>query len=135
MLRLLKQQATLPLPSDQIGAPTSAALIADVTAHAIRVVTAAPELAGLYHLTASGTTTWYDYARWIAERANDMAANDGYRAEVLPTLTSDRPSKVARPLNSRLDTSHLRATFALDLPQWQAGVDRVLFELLAGDHA
>jgi dTDP-4-dehydrorhamnose reductase len=133
VLRLLKQQDTLPLPQDQLGAPTGAELIADVTAHAIRAVAERPALAGLYHLTAAGATSWYAYAKRIAERANEMAPNDGYRAEVLAALTADRPSKVVRPLNSRLDTSHLRTTFDLSLPPWEAGVDRVLSELLSGD--
>ena len=69
MLRLGAERDRLTVISDQIGAPTGADLLADVTAHAIRAVQQHPELAGLYHLVASGETSWYDYACFVLDFA------------------------------------------------------------------
>lgn len=69
MLRLAKEREELAVINDQFGAPTGAELLADCTAHAIRVALNKPDVAGLYHLVASGTTTWYDYAALVFEEA------------------------------------------------------------------
>lgn len=69
MLRLAKEREELAVINDQFGAPTGAELLADCTAHAIRVALNKPEVAGLYHLVASGTTTWYEYASLIFSEA------------------------------------------------------------------
>ena len=69
MLRLAKEREELAVINDQFGAPTGAELLADCTAHAIRVALNKPEVAGLYHLVASGTTTWHDYAALVFEEA------------------------------------------------------------------
>lgn len=68
MLRLAKEREELAVINDQFGAPTGAELLADCTAHAIRVALNKPDVAGLYHLVASGTTTWYDYAALVLKR-------------------------------------------------------------------
>jgi dTDP-4-dehydrorhamnose reductase len=69
MLRLAKERSELSVINDQFGAPTGAELLADCTAHAIRVALNKPEVAGTYHLVASGTTTWYDYASLVFDEA------------------------------------------------------------------
>ena len=69
MLRLAKEREELAVINDQFGAPTGAELLADCTAHAIRVALNKPEVAGLYHLVASGTTTWHDYAALVLKSA------------------------------------------------------------------
>lgn len=129
MLRLAQERDSLSVVNDQIGAPTGAELLADVTAHAIR--TAQPELSGLYHLAASGETSWHGYANFVIElaRRTGMAlktAPDGIKA--IPT--SDFPLPARRPLNSRLDTTKLQSAFGLTLPVWQNGVARTLTEIL-----
>lgn len=73
MLRLAKEREELAVINDQFGAPTGAELLADCTAHAIRVALNKPEVAGLYHLVASGTTTWHDYAALVFEEARKQA--------------------------------------------------------------
>lgn len=131
MLRLASERDQLRVIADQIGAPTGAELLADVTAHALRTVQDRPELAGLYHLVAGGETSWYDYARYVLERA--AALGQPFRigpADVCPIPTTDYPTPATRPLNSRLDTTKLRAAFGLNLPDWQAGVERMLKETL-----
>lgn len=130
MLRLALERDRLRVIADQIGAPTGADLLADVTAHAIRVAQTRPELAGLYHLAAAGEASWHDYASLVIERARHgrpvrVGPND---IEAIPT--SAYPTAARRPLNSRLDTTKLRCVFDLHLPDWRSGVSRLLDELL-----
>ena len=130
MLRLASERETLTVINDQFGAPTSAELLADVTAHALRQLQTRPELAGLYHCIASGETTWHGYAKFVLAQAQALglplkAGHD----KVVPTPTSSYPTPAKRPLNSRLDTGKLQAAFGLALPHWQAGVARMLTEI------
>ena len=115
----------------QVGAPTGADLLADVTAHALRALQRHPELGGTYHAAAAGETSWCGYARHVIGFARDAgqllrAAPDAVR----PVPTSAFATPARRPLNSRLDTSRLRTAFGLALPPWQSGVDRMLAEVL-----
>lgn len=129
MLRLARNQATLQIIADQIGAPTGADLVADVTALAIRHVLQRPELAGLYHLAAGGEVSWYGYANHVIDFAR--ANGEPLAVTVInPTATSAYPASARRPLNSRLNTQKLRDTFSLHLPDWQSGVTRMLREVL-----
>lgn len=130
MLRLAKERAELGVINDQIGAPTSAELIADCTAHAIRTVSnQGSSLAGIYHLAASGETSWHDYAAYVFAHAREQGV-----ALKLTTLnaiaTADYATPAQRPLNSRLNTQKLSAAFGLTLPPWQQGVERMLNEIL-----
>lgn len=130
MLRLAGEREALSVINDQIGAPTSAELLADVTAHAIRTAVAKPELAGLYHCVASGETSWYDYARYVLSQAQALGhILKAGPEQVAPTLTSSYPTPAKRPLNSRLNTRKLQAAFDLTLPHWKDGVARMLTEI------
>lgn len=129
MLRLAKDRETLGVIADQIGAPTGAELIADVTAQAIGQVLLRPELAGLYHLAAAGEVSWHGYASHVI----DFAKANGEALAVTainPIDTTAYPTPARRPLNSRLDTQKLRDNFSLHLPDWQSGVTRMLREVL-----
>jgi len=131
MLRLAQERERLTVIDDQFGAPTGAELIADVTAHAIRQVLQRPQDAGLYHLAASGETTWNGYAKHvIAQAAHASSAIKLIAKEVACVPTSAFPTPARRPLNSRLQTSRLQSTFGVQLPAWQQGVDRMLAEIL-----
>ncbi|MGF6769032.1 dTDP-4-dehydrorhamnose reductase [Paraburkholderia sp. GAS199] len=126
---------TLSVVSDQIGAPTPAALLADVTALAVRgyLGAASPMPYGVYHVAAAGETSWHQYACRIVEtlaRAGVPVAASPER--IAPIAAADYGSRAARPLNSRLDTSRLRAALGVDLPDWRDGVDRVLAQLIEG---
>ena len=132
MLRLARERDQLQVIADQIGAPTGADLLADVTAHAIRSLGQRPQLAGLYHLAAAGETSWHGYARHVidfARQAGEVIRVAPAAIEAVPT--SAYPLPAPRPHNSRLDTRKLQAAFDLCLPDWQAGVDRMLAEILA----
>ena len=131
MLRLGQEREHLSVIDDQFGAPTGADLLADVTAHAIRQVLQRPQDAGLYHLVASGETTWNGYAKYVLRQAQlAQPAINIKAAEVAAVATSAFPTPARRPHNSRLDTARLRATFGLSLPDWQLGVARMLTEIL-----
>lgn len=131
MLRLARERDRLEVVDDQVGAPTGAELLADVTAHAIRCVIDRPETAGLYHLTATGEVSWHGYAQFIIEFARGAGAEIKIAPDgVVPVSTSAFPASACRPLNSRLDTGKFCDTFHLRLPGWQAGVARMLAEVL-----
>ena len=131
MLRLAQERDRLSVIDDQIGAPTGAELLADVTAHAIRAVGEAPSLGGTYHLAASGETSWHGYACHVIEFARAAGAPVKVAADSIAAVpSSEFPTPAERPKNSRLDTTKLRSSFGLTLPPWQTGVDRMLAELL-----
>lgn len=129
MLRLAAERERLTVIADQIGAPTGADLIGDVSAHAIRASLAAPALSGTYHLVADGETSWHGYARFVIETARELGVSLKVE-EIAPIATRDYPTAAARPLNSRLDTQRLRSAFGLYLPDWRDGVARMLREIL-----
>ena len=136
MLRLARERDHLSVIDDQFGAPTGAELLADVTAHAIRQVVQRPNDAGLYHLAAAGEATWCSYANHVlahaslARQAIISEANPSKVSHADPIQTSAYPTPAQRPLNSRLNTDKLQATFGLQLPPWQTGVNRMLDETL-----
>ncbi len=133
MLRLAQERDKLTVINDQHGAPTGADLIADVTAHAIRRVlnTQNISFSGVYHLVASGETTWHGYASHVITQAKAIKPELPFKAaEVAAVPTSAFPTPAKRPLNSRLCTTKLQQAFGLALPPWQQGVDRMLAEIL-----
>ncbi|AZV28312.1 dTDP-4-dehydrorhamnose reductase [Pseudomonas syringae] len=129
MLRLAKDRETLAVIADQVGAPTGADLIADVTALAIQRVLLNPELAGLYHLAAAGEVSWHGYASHVIDFAKVSGEVLAVTA-VNPIDTASYPTPARRPHNSRLSTQKLRDNFSLHLPDWQSGVSRMLMEVL-----
>lgn len=128
MLRLAAEREALSIVNDQIGAPTSAALIADVTAHIVRDYLAfgeefIDECTGIFHLAADGETSWHGYAQYVitlAEQAGMMLKIKATDVKGIPS--SDYPTPAKRPANSRLNTEKLKAVFDLQLPNWQDGV-------------
>ena len=130
MLRLARDRESLTVINDQFGAPTSAELLADVTALALKQAIAQPQLAGLYHCVAGGETHWQQYARFVLEEARalgwQLKAGPDQVAEV---ATAQYPTPARRPLNSRLDTSKLQAAFGLQLPHWKVHARRMLQEI------
>lgn len=134
MLRLAKTKESLSIVFDQIGTPTGAALIADVTAHAIHHYkaqsdTQKTQLIGHYHLTASGYTSWYEYAKFIFDTACELQCKLAIK-DTDAVSTAQYPTPANRPLNSRLNTEKLKKTFNLHLPPWQSGVEHALQELI-----
>ncbi len=130
MLRLAAERDQLKVIADQIGAPTGADLIADVTAHAIRQVQRQPELAGLYHLVAAGCTSWWQYACFVIEWAREHGGAIRVEPDAVAAIpTSHYPTPARRPLNSQLCTDKLQTAFGLVMPDWKQGVERMLTEI------
>jgi dTDP-4-dehydrorhamnose reductase len=121
MLRLGAERSELRVVDDQFGAPTSAAAIAIATARLAEQYVEIPEAAGIYHMTAAGSTSWCGFARAI------------FAAGVLPTQprvqpipSSDYPTPARRPANSVLANDKFAHTFGFRLPSWQQQLDQVL---------
>lgn len=134
MLRLATERDVLSVVADQFGSPTSAALLADVTAHLVRQANqanAADFPYGVYHTVAGGETTWHEYACYVIERARKAGRPIRVVPEnIRPIATADYPTPAKRPANSRLDTSKLRETFGLRLLDWREGLDHILDQIL-----
>ena len=131
MLKLAMERDKLSVINDQIGAPTGADLLADLTAHALRTALQRPEVAGTYHAVAAGHTSWHGYAQHVIE----FARAAGQPVKVLPSAmepvpTSAFPTAAKRPANSRMATAKLCTVFNLTLPAWQPGVERMLREVM-----
>ena len=134
MLGLAATKEHLTIINDQHGVPTSAELIADVTAQALRYYLLKDEsvkasLWGHYHLVPTGVTTWYDYAELIFNLAEQQGEKLMIQ-HVEPILTSNYPTPAKRPLNSRLNNEKIQLNFELQLPDWKQGVAYTVAELL-----
>jgi len=133
MLRLAAERDRLNVVADQWGAPTSAALLADVTAHLLRQHSVREEgfPYGLYHVTAGGETNWHQYACHVIEYARAAGSHLRVPPEAIhPIPTSEYPTPARRPQNSRLSTRKFQDTFGLRLPDWQDGVNHILEQLI-----
>lgn len=129
MLRLARERDTLRVVADQVGAPTSAELIADVTAAALQRTS--DGASGLYHLAAAGVTSWHGYAQSVVKEALALGAPLAAKPDrIVPIATADYPTAARRPANSRLDTAKLSRQFDLAMPDWREGVRRTVGELV-----
>ncbi|MDE2367049.1 MAG: dTDP-4-dehydrorhamnose reductase, partial [Betaproteobacteria bacterium] len=135
MLRLARERDRLTVIDDQIGAPTGADLLADVTAHSVRAAFHQHNVAGLYHVVAAGEVSWCGYARFVLDFARQAGIElKAMPEDITPVPTSAFPSPARRPKNSRLNTGKLENTFNLKLPPWQTGVTRMLTEILENQY-
>ena len=128
MLRLGAEREELRVVADQVGTPTPAALIADVTA---QIMARSALATGTFHLTAEGQASWHGFATAIFEGAHRRGLL-AWRPRVVPITTADYPTPAKRPSYSRLDTTALRQSFGIALPDWQQGLEDVLDRLAGG---
>jgi dTDP-4-dehydrorhamnose reductase len=133
ILRLAAERDSLRVVSDQVGAPTSAELLADVAARVLQDLSGGKMRApALFHCTAAGETSWHGYAAFIVTEARRFTDTLKLAPEMIEAIPTEQyPTPAARPKNSRLDCSNLERTFGLQLPPWQWHVTRALKELLA----
>lgn len=125
MLRVGAERDVLRVVADQVGTPTPAALIADVTAQALQH---AGGLSGTWHLTATGETSWHGFAEAIFAEA--VPAGKLARAPKVEAITTaDYPTPARRPAYSHLDVRKLESDFGIGLPSWQEGLKRVIAAL------
>lgn len=135
ILRLARERDSLRVIADQFGAPTTASLIADVTAHIVNRAWLHGDrrawTSGVVHLAAAGETSWHGYAAEIVRYAVSKGANLRLGPEDIEAIpTTEYPLPAQRPRNSRLDTRKLRETFDIHLPEWQQGVRFLLDQIL-----
>lgn len=135
ILGLAKERESLSVIADQYGAPTSAHLIADVTAQvAIQYwneVNRESFPYGIYHLVAAGETTWYDYAKYVIAYAEKIGIKLRLKSTAIEAISSiDYPLPAPRPSNSKLDSEKLRKTFGLALPDWHQDMAIVLGKII-----
>ncbi len=131
ILRLAAEREELKIVDDQVGAPTGAELLADITALVLQRVVADGSLAGTYHCVADGHTSWHGYARFVIEWARAHGHQIKVQADRIGAIaTTDYTTPARRPLNSRLATGKLRQAFGVHLPDWRCGVERMLTEVL-----
>lgn len=137
ILRLAQEKDSLQIVDDQVGAPTSAELIAHITTLIIQKIknksSINNELKGLYNLVPSGETTWYDFARFIIEQS--MEAGLKFRVSLdslLPISSENYPLPAKRPKNSRLSTEKLTSILGIEMPSWQQNASKVIAELIKG---
>ena len=139
MLRLAAERDELKVVNDQTGAPTSAELIADVTALALHQVlhhSGAVPAGGLYHLAANGVTSWHGYAQMVIGEARRLGAKLKVAPDqILPISSAAYPAPAKRPHNSTLDTGKLRRDFGLTMPPWQFHVQRMLEQQFFGNRS
>lgn len=126
MRRLFAEKDELRVVDDQVGAPTWSRMLAEVTAQTLhRILRREVELeqvAGLYHVTAGGETSWYGFAKAILDAS-------GHGCKLLPIPSSEYRSPARRPAYSVLDNTKLRDTFGLTLPDWRVSLSQCLEDL------
>lgn len=137
MLRLGAEREQLRVVCDQIGAPTSARLIADATAQIVRQAQAdrAPGRfeSEVLHLCAGGETSWHGFAQAIFDGWRERYGSEALKVrDVAAIPSSEYPTPAARPLNSRLDCGRVRERYGVCLPDWRVGVGLVVDEMATG---
>ena len=146
VLRLATEKAELRIVQDQMGAPTSSASIAAATAKVLSAICSGgnngpvwSQISGIYHMTAGGETTWYEFAQRILELASGQPAAPGWFAEatnnrpliarrVIPIRTSEFPTAARRPAYSVLSNRKLNDTFGVTLPDWETQLHSIFSE-------
>ena len=135
IIKLAKERDELRVVSNQIGAPTSAGLVADVTSLCLYRMAlnshSSKEISGIYHLTATGKASWYDFAQYVIIEAKKFGGVFLTNPEnIIAINASEYVLPAKRPVNSLLDTQKLCKTFNLQLPVWQIHADRAIKQLL-----
>jgi dTDP-4-dehydrorhamnose reductase len=134
MLRLAAERDALRVVADQIGVPTSTQLLAQVTLTMLKTMLQAEsndKRFGIYHVAASGETSWHAYAQYVIAGAIRRGAQLKVKPESIePIATSAYPLPAPRPANSRLNTDKVRKNFGVPISLWLEGVDAILDELV-----
>ncbi len=131
ILRLANERSELNVVADQVGAPTPADLVADVTAQSLAALEHGKGEEGVYHLAPAGRTSWHGFARAIVDETRALGVPLKLSAQdIQPITTAEYPLPVLRPANSVLDTEKLRKTFGFHFPEWREPLSRILREIL-----
>ena len=133
ILKLIQEKSSLNVVSDQIGIPTSSKALADVTYQIVKTIFNDSNFKdfGTYHMTSDNETNWYRYACFITDEVKRLGLQTLMTSKDIKPISSDAyPTLAKRPMNSRLDTTKIKKTFMLELPQWEEEVKRILKALI-----
>jgi dTDP-4-dehydrorhamnose reductase len=119
MLRLAEEREELRVVDDQVGSPTWTRAVAEATLELLTDLPRAKKAAGVYHLSARGSVSRYEFTRRLLALMDAPPAHAA-RPRVLPIKTADFPSTAARPLNCILDNTRMKKTFGVALADWEA---------------
>jgi dTDP-4-dehydrorhamnose reductase len=130
MLRLAKERPELRIVDDQTGSPTTSECIAQATANVLAQVLSQrgnglAGRSGVYHLTNSGATTWFGFAK-------EFLSKQPVCPKLTPIPASEYPVPARRPVNSVLSCEKLAETFGVRMPSWELALDLVLETLAEG---
>lgn len=128
ILNVAKKRIELRVVDDQVGAPTSASLLADVTAVLLRRVWLDQSVKEILHVAASGQTSWYEYAGFVTREAERLGLPLAVR-NIVPVSSEEFKAAAVRPKNSRLSLEKLEHRYGLVLPEWRVGVSRFVREI------
>lgn len=128
MLRTGARRPRLTVVDDQRGGPTSARDIAVTLIRIARSFAEGRGVSGVFHYCGAPPTSWYGFAREIFARAAWIKV-----PEIVPIRTADWPTPAARPANSVLDCSRIRAVYGIAQPDWRESLDPILAELRVRD--
>jgi dTDP-4-dehydrorhamnose reductase len=136
IIKLARDRETLRIVSDQVGVPTSAHLLADVSmmlVNRLHTVDRKDFPYGIYHVVPKGETNWYECARLVIHEAMKLGNTFRVSPEMIHAIqTKDYPTVAKRPLNSRLDSSFFEKQFSMTLPPWEEGVFAIIRALYKG---
>jgi dTDP-4-dehydrorhamnose reductase len=130
ILRLAREREELRIVDDQFGAPTWCRDLAAATVEAVsqsgafKSPSALDDRGGLFHLTASGATSWFGFAEEILRL--DPKPEEQRVKELIPIPTSEYPTPAQRPLNSRLNCSRFAEAFGIELPPWHESLKQTM---------
>jgi dTDP-4-dehydrorhamnose reductase len=133
ILRLARERDELRIVDDQVGAPTTARVIADTSAQVLGRLCpghsspAAQRSGGIYNLTCAGSTSWFGFAKQIIELRGSRPGSR--RPNLIPIRTDQYPLPAKRPANSVLEGGKLRAAFGLHPPGWESALGLCLEEI------
>jgi dTDP-4-dehydrorhamnose reductase len=133
ILKLAQEKSSLNVVSDQMGTPTSSDVLADITFSVVKAISNNPNFKdfGTYHVTSMGDTDWFHYACFILDEAIGLGLKTSMTSQDIKPISSDLyPTLAKRPMNSRLNTTKIKKTFMLELPDWEDEVKKVLKEII-----
>jgi dTDP-4-dehydrorhamnose reductase len=129
IMKLIQEKSSLNIVSDQRGTPTSADAIADVTYKIVKTILKNPNFKnfGTYHLALESETNWYEYACFLTDEAIHLGLKTTMTSQDIKSIPTDEyPTPARRPLNSRLNTTKIKKTFMLELPDWKVEAASVI---------
>ena len=137
ILDLASSKDTISVVNDQYGAPTSTLVIAESTIRLLEMYTNKSKdfPFGVYHISASGKTNWYQYCSYLVENVKFSGRKIRLKKDgIVPISSNDHPGIAKRPMNSTLNTDKFTKTFGLKFSKWEEGVDQTLKKIYEIDH-